>query len=351
MLNFAEGMMNPFLEVPNRGKRSITLNLNSDEGRETLLKLCETADVFLTSYLPSVRQKLGVDIADVQARNPNIIYARGSGWGSQGPMINTGGYDLAAGWATSGLASRLTSPTGDPNAQPAAFFDLIGANNLAGAISSALFQRERTGVADDVDVSLMNVGMWAMGMDIAGAPFMPAITLDRKAPGNPITNSYPTKDGRWLYLVCLQADRFWPEVCTTIGREDLIEDPRFVDAGVRFENREVCVEVLDEVFGSKSLDEWVAAFHDFSGVWAPVITPLEVHDHQQVEPNGYLPEVTALDGTSTFKVVSPPQHFGGEHTTPAGPAPELGQHTEEVLLDYGLDWDAIGALREAGALG
>ncbi len=351
MLNFAEGAMNPFLEVPNRGKRSVTLDLNSERGRATLLKLCETADVFLTSYLPAVRTKLGIDVADVTAANANIIYARGSGWGSQGPMINTGGYDLAAGWATSGLASRLPSPTGDPNAQPAAFFDLIGANNIAGAISAALFQRERTGVAEVVDVSLMNVGMWAMGMDIAGAPFMPAITLDRTAPGNPITNSYPTKDARWLYLVCLQADRFWPEVCTTIGHPELADDPRFVNAGVRFENRRVCVEVLDEIFTSRTLGEWTEAFHDFSGVWAPVVTPLEIHDHQQVEPNGYLPEITALDGTSSFKVVAPPQRFGDQPTVPAGPAPEVGQHTEEVLLDYGFDWDQITALREAGALG
>lgn len=351
MLNVAEGAMNPFLEVPNRGKRSITLDLNSEDGRRALLKLCESADVFITSYLPAVRAKLRIDVADVTAVNDRLIYVRGTGWGSEGPMVDTGGYDLAAGWATSGLAHRLPSPEGDPNPQPAAFFDLIGANNIAGAVSAALFQRERTGRAEVVDVSLMNVGMWAMGMDIAGSPYAPPIVLDRAEPGNPITNSYPTKDGRWLYLVCLQADRFWPEVCATIGRPDLVDDERFADAAVRFENRRVCVETLDEVFRSKTLAEWIEAFEGFSGVWAPVVSALEVRDHVQVEPNGYLPEVTALDGQSTFRVVAPPQHFGGEPTVPAGPAPETGQHTEEVLLDYGFDWDEIARLREAGALG
>lgn len=351
MLNFAEGAMNPFLEVPNRGKRSVTLDLTSANGRDALLKMCESADVFLTSYLPAVRSKLGIDVADVTAVNDKLIYVRGTGWGSEGPMVDTGGYDLAAGWATSGLAHRLPSPDGDPNAQPAAFFDLIGANNIAGAVSAALYQRERTGKADVVDVSLMNVGMWAMGMDIAGSPYAPPIVQRRTEPGNPITNSYPTKDDRWLYLVCLQADRFWPEVCNTIGRPDLIDDPRFADAASRFANKTECVETLDEVFRTKTLDEWKVAFEGFSGVWAPVVSALEVRDHVQVEPNGFLPEITGLDGASTFRVVAPPQHFGGEPTTPAGPAPETGQHTEEVLLDYGFEWDDIAALRENGALG
>jgi len=203
-----------------------------------------------------------------------------------------------------------------------------------------------------VDVSLMNVGMWTMAPDIVAAPYLSQFTKNvRTQPGNPITNWYRTSDGRWIYLVLLQADRFWPELCNDVlGRPDLVTDPRFADAALRFQNKRECVTVLDEVFGSRPLAEWQERFVGFSGVWAPVLTFREVHEHRQVEPNGYLPSVVGHDGLE-FRLVAPPMHFDGEPSRPSGPAPELGQHTEEILLDAGLDWDAIAAARETGALG
>jgi formyl-CoA transferase len=176
------------------------------------------------------------------------------------------------------------------------------------------------------------------------------LPVARTQPGNPITNWYRTADDRWLYLVCLQADRFWAEVCGVIGRPDLNNDPRFVDAAVRFEHREACVAELDKTFGSRTLAEWIDAFEGFSGVWAPALTFKEIHEHRQVLPNGFLSGVTGNDG-STFRLVAPPMHFNGEPSVPERSAPELGQHTEEVLLDVGLDWDEITASRESGALG
>ena len=113
MLNLAAEGPNPFNEVPNRGKRSITIDLTTDAGREVVLKLAESCDVFLTSYLPAARAKLRLDVDDVRAVNADIIYARGSGWGDKGPMRDTGGYDLACGWATSGFAKRLLDSIGD----------------------------------------------------------------------------------------------------------------------------------------------------------------------------------------------------------------------------------------------
>ena len=160
LLNLDKNGPNPFNEVPNRGKRSITVDLTKPEGRDVVLKIAATSDVFLTSYLPEARKKLRLEVDDVRAANPNIIYVRGSGWGSKGPMKNTGGYDLAAGWATSGFAQRLLDSIGDdaPPPQPPAFYDLQGGNTIAGATAMALFKRERTGETSIVDVSLMNVG-------------------------------------------------------------------------------------------------------------------------------------------------------------------------------------------------
>jgi crotonobetainyl-CoA:carnitine CoA-transferase CaiB-like acyl-CoA transferase len=351
MLNFKTDGPNPFNEIPNRGKRSITLDLGNPGAHELVLRIAAASDVFLTSYLPAARAKLAIDVDDIRAVKPDIIYARGSGWGPDGPMANTGGYDMASAWASSGLAHKLRGEPDGPKPQPPAFFDLQGGNTIAGAVGMALFQRERTGEGAVIDVSLMNVGMWSMAPDIVAAPYVDElIRVVRTDPGNPIANWYRTADDRWIYLVCLQADRFWAELCGVIGRPELAVDPRYVDAGVRYQHRVECVVDLDEAFAKRTLAEWIERFESFHGVWAPALTFQEIHDHRQVGPNGFLPTVKGNDGLD-FRLVAPPLHFDGEHTTPAAAAPELGQHTEEVLLDVGLDWDQISTARESGALG
>jgi formyl-CoA transferase len=266
-------------------------------------------------------------------------------------MADTGGFDLAAGWASASMAFKMTRPGEEPMFQPAAFFDLQGANTIAGAVGTALFQRERTGTPTEVDVSLLSVGMWTLSPDIVAAPFVGTIpSPNRSTAPNPLVNSYPTTDDRWLYLVCLQADRFWSELCEVIERPELLSDARFADMTVRAQNSAACVAELESTFRSRTLAEWRERMATFTGVWAPALTPVEVHDHVQVEANGYLPEVKSADG-STFRLPSPPMQFGGTPSFPRGTAPELGQHTEEILLELGRDWDAIGQLRVSGAIG
>jgi len=343
---------NPFIEIPNRGKRSVTCDLTTDAGRDALAAIVHTADVFVTSNLAPIRTKLRIDVEDIRAINPDIIYVRGTGWGNDGPMADVGGYDLACGWASSGMAYKMTPGGIEPLPQPAAFFDLQGANTIAGAIGFALFKRSNTGETSVVDVSLLHVGMWALSPDITGSPYLGnrGSMGDRTQMPNPLVNGYATKDDRWIYFVCLQPDRFWDEFCTLLGRPDLINDPRYDDVAHRAENRVALVGELDAVFSTLTLDDVKAMFTGFSGVWAPVLRPSELHTHPQVEANNFMPSVTAHDG-SDYRIVSAPAHFSGHTTAPPGPAPELGQHTEEVLLEAGLDWDAITALREAGGLG
>jgi formyl-CoA transferase len=266
-------------------------------------------------------------------------------------MKDTGGFDLAAAWASASMAYKMSRSAEEPMFQPAAFFDLQGANTIAGAIGTALFQRERSGVATEVDVSLLGVGIWTLSPDIMAGPYVGSIpTPDRASAPNPLTNSYPTSDGRWLYLVCLQADRFWAELCEVIGRPELATDERFSDMVERAQNARACVMELETTFLSGTLEHWCTRLAPFSGVWAPALTPAEVHKHVQVEANGYLPEVVAHDGSS-FRLPSPPMQFGGIPSVPKSAAPELGQHTEEILLELGHDWDAISELRQSGALG
>lgn len=352
-INADQSAPNPFLQVPNRGKRSITLDLASEEGVSTLLQLSKAADVFLTSYLPKVRTKLKIDVDDLRADNPRLIYVRGTGWGNTGPMVDAGGFDAAAAWSAAGIQHKLTAPgAAAPASQPAAFFDLQGSSAIAGAVAMALFQRERTGEGGVVDVSLLNTGMWTMSPDLAssaaGGSELPR--LDRREAPNPIVNSYRTSDDRWLNLVCLQSDRFWAELCELVGRPELADDERFSDATRRYVNCAACIAELDKAFGARTLDEWRQILAGFSGVWSAAATFEEVCDSVQVAENGYMPTVNGADGRP-FRVVAPPYQFNDAPNVPAGPAPELGQHTEEVLLDSGWSWDEISALRDGGALG
>jgi crotonobetainyl-CoA:carnitine CoA-transferase CaiB-like acyl-CoA transferase len=349
-----KGGFNFMWEQPNRGKRSVALDLATEGGLELLYRLAARSDVFLTSFLPEARRRLRIDVEQIRAVNPRIISARGTGQGTRGPDAERGGYDGASFWARGGVAAALSGDgPGPPVGQRPAFGDGIGGMTIAGGIAAALFRRERSGEPSVVDISLLATAMWTLAPDITMARALAALAgrlpkLDRRMAPNPIVNAYPTKDGRWIMLIMLQSDRNWPDLCRHLGREDLIADPRFADSGKRFENRAACVDALDAIFAQRTLEEWKQALATTEGVWAPVQRPLELYDDPQVLANGYLPEVELGDG-SRCQLVNSPVHFDGE---PAAlrHAPECGQDTEQVLLELGLDWDDLARYRASGAI-
>ena len=345
------GGVNFMIEQPNRGKRSVGLDLAHPRGRELLGRLVETADVFLTNFLPAARRRLAIDVDDIRRVNPRIIYVRGHGQGSCGPDAEKGGYDAASFWCRGGIAHALTPPgAAAPVMQRAAFGDSAGAMTVAGGVAAALFHRERSGEPSVVDVSLLGTAMWIMAPDVIAAKLLGADLPagDRTRPPNPIVNSYRTKDGRWLFLNMLQPDRYWPDLCRRLGRPDLIADPRFADGRARFAHRADCVRELDVIFATRTLAEWRSALAEAEGVWAPMQTARELGEDPQAVANDYLPEVERGDGTH-FTLVASPVQF--DESAPAlRPAPELGQHTEEVLLALGLSWEEIAAAKEAGAV-
>ena len=325
LLNLDENGPNPFLEVPNRGKRSFTADLTTDEGRKALARVVATADVFMTSNLAPVRKKLGIEVEDIRAANPNIIYVRGTGWGAHGPMADVGGYDVACGWATSGMAYKMTVEQG-PLTQPPGFFDLQGANTIAGAVGMALFKRERTGETSVIDVSLMNVGMWATAPDILGTPFSGTHGVgDRAESPNPIVNSYRTGDNRWLYLVCLQADRYWGELCTLLGCPELIDDERFADGATRYANRRECASVRSTPCSgprpwTRSTPLWTV-----SAASGPrCSSPMRSRPTPRSSPTGFLPTSITPDQRDPFKLVPVPMRFDDQPTVPRGAAPRVG---------------------------
>jgi len=343
--------VNHFVEQPNRGKRSVGLDVSNPQGLEVLYKLIEQADVFSTNLLPGSQQRLGVDLDSVRARNPKIIYARGHGYGAKGPQADRGGYDLAAYWARGGIGDALSDGDGSyPPLQRPAFGDVFGGFAIAGGVAAALFRRERRGQPSVVDVSLLGTALWQLGPDVVGSKVIgsniPKYHLDDMP--NPVTSVYRTQDNRFLALVLLQADRFWPDLCARIGRPDLIADERFADATVRFAHRKECIAELRRTFESEPLEHWRKQLADFKGVWDSFESPLELHDDPQVVANGYLPKVTDANG-NTFALAANPVQFD-EAPAALRPAPGHGEHTDDVLQELGLDWDQIIALKEAGAV-
>jgi crotonobetainyl-CoA:carnitine CoA-transferase CaiB-like acyl-CoA transferase len=346
------GGVNHMIELPNRGKRSVGLDLKSDEGHDLLLKMVETADVFLTNFRPQARAKLKIDVDDLRAVNPNLIYARGSGMGQRGPEAERGGYDNSAWWGRGGPADIISKPGEYPLPQPGpAFGDVLGGLTIAGGISAALFHRERTGEAVILDNSLLAQGAWATGATILMAGLfgfgrMPS--GDRRKTPNPIVNNYKTKDDRFMSFVMLESDRYWADLVTKIGHPELADDPRFVDAAARAQNNVECVTILDDIFAQKTLEEWKPIMLEVEGVWSPVQTAEELLTDPQVVANDYLRDVEAASGT-VFKMVASPLQFD-EEPPDLVRAPEHGEHTDEVLQELGLDMDAILDLKVKGVL-
>jgi crotonobetainyl-CoA:carnitine CoA-transferase CaiB-like acyl-CoA transferase len=345
---------NFMLETMSRGKRSVGIDLTRPGGRDALLRLVASADVFLTNYLPPVRRKLGVDVEDLRAVNPRLIYARGSGLGARGPEADVGGFDGATFWARAGVA-HVTTPADSALPLPLpgpAYGDMQGGAHLAGGIAAALFERERTGRARVVDVSLLGTGMWTLAPHVAAADLY---GIDAIAPPvhdavpNPISSSYATSDGRAVMLVMLDSDRFWAQLVDALGRPELAADPRYADAAARRANTAACTAALDEIFAAMTLDEAAERLAGQRGVWSRFSTPREASRDVQAEVNGYVQDFSTGDG-SVLRVVTAPAQFDGAAPEPVR-APALGEHTDTVLLGLGVSRDELDVLKRDAAIG
>jgi crotonobetainyl-CoA:carnitine CoA-transferase CaiB-like acyl-CoA transferase len=352
LLPGGKGAVNFMIEQPNRGKRSVGIDLATADGREVLMKLVETADVFLTNYLPHVRAKLGIDVDDLRAVNPNLIIARGSGAGPLGPDAAKGGYDGASFWARGGVGVSMPDREGWPPGQPTpAFGDVMGGLTIAGAIAAALLKRERTGEPSVVDVSLLATAMWQVSPMIIASKLFGFSKIpqgDRTKSPNPGVGTYRTADDRHIALILLQSDKHWADFVERLGVPDMATDPKFADAAARAQNSGECIARLDEAFGAHPLDYWKDALATFDGVWSPFQTLDELYDDVQVQANGYLPTMTAGNGDDVQLVASPAQF--DETAVSVQRAPEHGEHTELVLMDLGYDWDRIAEMKDSGAV-
>ena len=352
------GERNSYFEANHRNKRAIAVDLKNPEGVQIVRRLVSGADVFLQNFRKGVAGRLGLGYEDLSAINPRLIYGSGSGFGPEGPESERPALDTV-GQARSGLM-YATGPEGsEPYPVQGVISDQIGGIMLSWGVLAALVARERTGVGQRVDASHLGSSIWLQGLSVTMGMLTshkPSSEINltlkpaRESAYNPISNHYRCRDGRWLMLANLEADRYWISFAEALGLGHLAEDPRFRDTEARAANNEELIRILDETFASKTYAEWdeiLSANRD--NIYGPVQRLMELWDDPQVRANDYIVEVDH-PALGRVKVANHPIHYDKTPSSIRSLAPEVGQHTEEVLIEHGYSWEDIAALQDAGVI-
>jgi|WetSurMetagenome_2_1015567.scaffolds.fasta_scaffold03195_6 crotonobetainyl-CoA:carnitine CoA-transferase CaiB-like acyl-CoA transferase len=337
---------NYYFENNNRNKRSIVLDLKSEKGKEIFLKLIDQADVFLNNMSIEAPQKLGLGPDVLLKRNPRLIYAHASGWGRKGPDANDLSFDYT-GIARSGLMMSCGERGGPPSQIVPGVGDELSGLIAAWGVTIALYAREKTGRGQVVDTSLMGSLIAALGLVMA-APAILGKEFQRgkrNEAGNPIYNHYCCQDGKWLALAHLQPDKYWPNVCRVLGFPELEKDPRYNSIENRAANGKELIALMDKIFATKPRDEWLELLKREDCICTSVQSPIEVSNDPQALANDYFIWVDH-PVWGHVKIVGFPWDFSDTKASWRREAPEFGQHTEEILLEMGYQWEDIAELKQ-----
>jgi len=335
-----------------RNKKSVALNLADEAGREALLKLVSTADVLITNYQPSILAKLRLRYEDLAPHNERLIYAHATGYGEAGEEVEKPGYDMTAYWARSGLMESVRNADSDPSLSVCAMGDHPSAMTLFGGIMLALYRRERTGAGTKVSTSLIANGAWTNSSLIQAAlcNAAPYTRRTRATAFNPMVNHYVARDGKRFIFCLIQPEKDWPNLCRALAKPELISDPRFSAPAARGEHAPELIAIMDAVISGKDLAEWARAFAEHDLAWSPVSTIEEAANDPQMAANGVVIELDH-PGQPGLRTVNSPLFLRDSDKVRPGIAPEIGQHTAEILAQLGYEESRINELIGSGAAG
>ena len=341
--------INLFFETPNRNKKSMTIDLKKEKGREILYKLIEKADIFYTNFSKKICANLGCDYETLRKVNSKIIYGRTTGYGRVGPEAELRAFDVVA-QARSGMMEQTGESVGPPSTVTGAVLDQMGATMLAYGILAALVARERTGIGQELETSLLGsaIHLQAMSVNQACLTGRPFSRHNRLRARNPLANYYQCADDKWIMFAELQSDRFWPKFCEAVGKPDLLTDSRFATSAARRENFAELIPMLDGLFKTRPRDEWIKIIREKGGglVCSEVFSLNELPGQPQIMENEY---IVAYDHPvfGNVNLVGFPVWFSQTPPQIQSKAPAFGEHTEEILINLGgYTWEQIEALKE-----
>jgi len=339
----------PF-QLDNRGKRGIAVALDRPEGQELVRRLIDGADVFLNNLLGRRQQKFGLDSATLMARNPRLVHGTLTGYGLEGPDAARPGFDITAFFGRGGITHSITEPGEQaPRARPAQG-DHAAALAMLAAVLAALRVVDRTGEGQVVDVNLLATAAWTMGTDLSSTLVdgQNPLTLGRRRRRHALQESFRTSDGRWV-LLFMPEPHWWPRFCAAVGRPEWVEDPRLETFAARLEHMPKVTDLMDGLFAERTLAQWGQVLDGADLTWAPAATVSEVAADPHAAAVGTFP-VVSHPVAGEFRTVAVPMRLRGQDIGPRGPAPDLGQHTREVLTELGLSVAELDALTADGTV-
>jgi crotonobetainyl-CoA:carnitine CoA-transferase CaiB-like acyl-CoA transferase len=339
----------PF-QLDNRGKRGIAVALDRPEGQELVRQLVDRSDVFLNNLLGRRQQKFGLDADTLLARNPKLVHGTLTGYGLEGPDAARPGFDITAFFGRGGITHSITEPGSHaPRARPAQG-DHAAALAMLAAVLTGLRLVEQTGEGQVIDVNLLATAAWTMATDLSSTlvdgqdPPM----LGRRHRRHALQDSFRCSDDRWI-LLFMPEPHWWPRFCEAVGRPEWVADHRFETVETRREHMPAVTELMDELFAGRTLSQWGQVFDEAGFTWAPAATVAEVAADPHADAVGTFPELQHPTA-GAFRTVAMPMRLRGQDIGPRGPAPDLGQHTREVLVEAGLTPEQVSALAADGVV-
>jgi len=321
-----------FCEGSNRNKKSVTLDLKTERGQAIVHNLVKKSDVFLTNLRMPALKKMNITYPILSEINPMLIYSSVSAFGQKGPDRNLGGFDLQ-GQARSGFMYSIGEDGMPPMLSQFGVIDQATAIMVSHQIITALFMRERSGIGQEVHVSILGSAMFLIYFNILmenmGNFNVPRHTRSTEYP---LRNYYKCSDGRWLMITLTPPDKYWGTLCRALKHPELENDPRFNTNDKRYENAEQLITIFDEIFATRLLDEWLSIFSSHDLFCSAINSLSSLADDPQVIENEYLVDFEHPT-LGKIKIPGYPVKFSESWAKTKSAAPELGEHTDEVLRE------------------